>query len=244
MVPDPPEVLERFNAQLGLVDMLARQLARSLGGRCSVERDDLISAGRVGLLNAARRFDPAQGVTFSHFASFRVRGAMLDAVRENSTIPRYDYYRLKALTVADQFSDGDWHRVHVGAIVPAAMSEGSAERSLDEHLQAMVDAAAISLIVDGSGEVTSDGIAVAGDNPEEAYSRAEQMARIESELDAMVDERVLTASEREIVQRHYFGGQSITQIATELNFSKAWVSEQHTRAISRLSERLRESDLP
>ncbi|MFZ9677483.1 MAG: RNA polymerase sigma factor FliA [Quisquiliibacterium sp.] len=53
-----------------------------------MELDELIQVGMVGLIEAARAFDPTKGFEFENFALNRVRGAMLDEVRRQSYLPR------------------------------------------------------------------------------------------------------------------------------------------------------------
>ena len=53
-----------------------------------MELDELVQVGMVGLIEAARAFDPTKGFEFEHFALSRVRGAMLDEVRRQSFLPR------------------------------------------------------------------------------------------------------------------------------------------------------------
>ena len=101
--PDSPEVLQRVSAGLSIVDQVARRFARSLRG--SVEFDDLVGYGRVGLLAAARRFDPDRGIPFEAYATFRVRGAVLDAIR-GMALPRRTYERMRAADAATRFSEG------------------------------------------------------------------------------------------------------------------------------------------
>jgi RNA polymerase sigma factor for flagellar operon FliA len=69
---------------------LVRKIASILISRlpASVELDDLIQVGIIGLIDAARQFDPSQGVQFETFASQRVRGAMLDELRREDWMPR------------------------------------------------------------------------------------------------------------------------------------------------------------
>ncbi len=69
-----------------LVDRCARRLAARTGH--AVQADDLWSAGAMGLLEAARRFEEAQGVKFETFAEHRIRGAMLDEMRRMDHLPR------------------------------------------------------------------------------------------------------------------------------------------------------------
>lgn len=81
---DPIE--ERVNAFAPLVKKLAYHLVARLPA--SVEVDDLIQAGLIGLMEAARHFDPAAGVQFETYATQRIRGAMLDELREADWLPR------------------------------------------------------------------------------------------------------------------------------------------------------------
>jgi RNA polymerase sigma factor FliA len=69
-----------------LVGKVAKRLARRLPSHVSI--DDLISAGMLGLLEAADRFDPARGQKFESFAEFRIRGAMLDDLRLRDSLSR------------------------------------------------------------------------------------------------------------------------------------------------------------
>jgi len=69
-----------------LVDRVARRLASRTGG--AVAADDLWSAGAMGLLEAARRYDPSRDVKFESFAEPRIRGAMIDEMRRMDHLPR------------------------------------------------------------------------------------------------------------------------------------------------------------
>ena len=53
-----------------------------------VEADDLIQAGMIGLLNAAKNFSPSKGANFETYAGIRIRGAMLDEARRANWTPR------------------------------------------------------------------------------------------------------------------------------------------------------------
>ena len=224
-VADSPEVLELFHSGLGLVDVIARQVARSVGP--TIEYDDLVSAGREGLLHAARRFDAARGVPFLAYASLRVRGAIGDGVRQMSHLPRRAYERLAALEAAAEVSAGAAERTFAdGAIADPA----AARRALEEHLSSMAMAAGIGIAVETRGE--TDG----GDgSPEEALARAELLHIVRGALTEF------DADEQKIIQRHYFQGERMEEIAHDLDMSKSWASRLHTRAIERLTKRLRGS---
>jgi RNA polymerase sigma factor for flagellar operon FliA len=70
----------------GLVERVVRRMGRRLPSH--IDRDDLIAAGMIGLLEAADRFDPARGEKFESFAEFRIRGAILDDLRERDSMSR------------------------------------------------------------------------------------------------------------------------------------------------------------
>lgn len=76
---------------------LVRKIALRLRGSlpASVELDDLISEGTIGLMDAFRRFDPSRGVKLEHFAARRIRGAMLDWLRHEDPHGRYARERMK-----------------------------------------------------------------------------------------------------------------------------------------------------
>lgn len=229
-VVDSPEILQRFEQQLELVEIIVRQVARTLGS--SMELDDLRSFGREGLLEAARRYDSERGVPFKAYANFRVRGAVIDGVRATGRLPRRVHARLHALQSASRYSEGKAEDAQVPP--PPGSGAAQAHQALSDHLAAMATAMAtgfLSETVRGEeGELTS----VAPDqSPEEALARAELLHLVK----AAVAE--LPQQEAELVRRHYFGGERFDAVAEELGLSKSWASRLHSRAMERLSKRLR-----
>jgi len=81
---DNPDDLVVSNAKL--VKRIAFHLMNRLPP--SVQAEDLIQAGMIGLLDAARNYDPSQGASFETYAGIRVRGAMLDEIRRSDWTPR------------------------------------------------------------------------------------------------------------------------------------------------------------
>ena len=73
-------------AHLGMVKRVALHLKVRLPP--FMELDELIQVGMIGLLEAARAYDPAKGIEFENFAHSRVRGAILDEVRRLSFLPQ------------------------------------------------------------------------------------------------------------------------------------------------------------
>src|SRR5215216_1441254 len=95
-----PSTTDLVNEHLWLVDRLARQTARKLPSY--VDRSELWSAGALGLVDAARRYDPTQKVPFAAYATARVRGEMLETARQADLAPRRLRRSLRELSEATE----------------------------------------------------------------------------------------------------------------------------------------------
>jgi RNA polymerase sigma factor FliA len=226
---DSPETLERFHEALPLVDQIAHKMSKSLGK--SVTFDELQSWGQFGLLLAARRFDPSHGVPFRAFASYRVKGAMIDELRKLSHLPRRVHQRLRMLSAADSYSESA--APEVLGVPPEPGSRADAQRLLDDHMARMATAMAIGLVgtpafADG-GELT-----VVDETSPEDQLELEQLRHL---LRTHVAD--LPEQEEELVRRHYFEGERFDLVAKDLGLSKSWASRLHTRAVARLTKRMR-----
>jgi RNA polymerase sigma factor for flagellar operon FliA len=228
-VTQASEELLRFESGLDLVEAIARRIAREVGA--SAELADLVSYGREGLLDAARKFDPARGVPFRGYASFRVRGAIIDGVRQSARLPRRAYERLNGLAAANRVSEGAAEDAFGPA--PPGSTPADAERALGEHLAAMATAVAVGLLTTTAYNDEGERVPVAPQaSPEDALGRAELLAVVRR---AILE---LPAEEQTLVRRHYLEGERFDHVAAELGLSKSWASRLHTRAIKRLSAKL------
>jgi len=73
-------------SHMQLVRKVARRVARTLPRHVGV--DDLVGAGALGLVDAARKYDPTRGIAFDAYASIRIRGAIMDQLRAFDFVPR------------------------------------------------------------------------------------------------------------------------------------------------------------
>lgn len=221
---------DRVEGALDLVDAIAGHLHRTVGSPASLE--DLISAGREGLLEAARRWDPARGVPFHAYATYRIRGAVLDGMRRLGHLPRRAYARLRGIEAASRLSEAVHEDLAVG---PAPGSgAGDADSKLADHLAAMATAMAVGLLA--APAVGDDGAITAVDglpDPEQHAEYTELLARVRSAIS------LLPEVEGTLVRRHYLEGEQFDEVARDLGISKSWASRLHARAIHRLTKRLR-----
>jgi len=225
---EAPEVLARFHAELDLVDIIARQLGRRVSRTVSL--DDLRSFGREGLLQAARSFDASRGVPFRRWANVRIRGAMIDGLRQWGNLPRRLYRELRAFEAADRvletYDEED-------AANPATTPEAADDR-LTAYLAGLATAIAVGTMVAAPREsVDPDGRDV---TPEDLLAQAELLARVKEIV------HDLPVQERTLVERHYFGGDTLDDAAASLGLSKSWGSRLHARAIESIARELRKSE--
>lgn len=222
---DPPEVLARFRAESDLVDVVARQMARRLAR--AVTLDDLRSFGQEGLLAAARSFDESRGVPFRRWANLRIKGAMIDGVRQWGGLPRRVYRELQGAAAGDlQLAAYD----EEDAASPAGTPE-AADVRLTSYLAGIATAIAVGTMVAAPREnVDPEGRDV---TPEDLLGNAELLARVKTIVAALPDQ------ERTLVERHYFKGETLDDAAASIGLSKSWGSRLHARAIESIALELR-----
>ncbi|WP_434356287.1 RNA polymerase sigma factor FliA [Parasalinivibrio latis] len=102
---DSQAFLERFSP-------LVKRIAHHLIGRlpASVQVEDLIQAGMVGLLEAQQNYDPSKGASFETYAGIRIRGAMLDDIRRGDWVPRSVHKASRQISEAISVLEGELSR--------------------------------------------------------------------------------------------------------------------------------------
>lgn len=217
-----------FHSEIGLVEIIAKQISHSINGL--VDMDELMNAGREGLFEAARKFDPDQGVQFRTYANYRVRGAIIDAVRQATWLPRRMLEGVRALQAVGQICEGAV--AHVFKDIDADATFESPREALRDQLSGLVAAATIAVEACG-GEDDEPHVALAG-NPEEAYARSELLQLVRTTLNEMGE------LEANVVRHYYFEHRDLETTAAALGIRAPWASRLLSRAIARLAKRLRD----
>lgn len=226
---DPPEVLERFNAELSLAETIAKHMARSIGG--AVPFDDLLSAAREGLFDAARKFDTSRQVPFGAYANSRIRGAIVDSLRKMGPLPRSLYARISAYEAVDALSQVEAQaafRKNNGAAEPAA-----AEKRLNDHLADLATAAVMGFAKDSPDSVADAASELL--NPEEALAQAELFDQMRQLIDKLPQDYAC------VIRYYYFENRSLEVTAEKMQMSVSWACRVHARAIAALGKLLKES---
>lgn len=213
---------------------LVKKIAYHMAGRmpASVEADDLIQAGMMGLLEAASHFEHDKGASFETFASIRIRGAMLDQVRREGWAPRTLTKRVRDMSQAMRRVEHRKGREASGAEVASEMGIG-----LDEYHELLRDAG--SLKVFSLDQLSEDGF----DVPDSEDSIDKPLgALLEAGFTEALTEQIDGLPEREkmVLALYYERGLNLKEIGEVLEVSESRVSQIHSQAVLRLRSRLGE----
>ncbi len=203
---------------LSLVSAIARKILATLPD--FVEMDDLIGFGRVGLVEAARRFDPSRGVLFQTFAYYRIRGAVYDGIRKMAWFPSHATPTLRFEAGATELM-GDSCDREGGERGP-----GTVEERISETRETIENLAMVRLLsFEGEGEI---------DLPDPSEGPLEITGV--RELAALVRGCVsrLDPKERSVIEDYYFRDLTLEEAGAKLGLSKSWTSRLHARALGRL----------
>ena len=212
-------IQELMNSCQGLVRSIAWKIHQKVPR--SVELDDLIGYGQVGLAEAARDYDQERETQFTTYAYHRVRGAILDGLSTMSWFKQADYHRGRYEYAANDVLNAD------GAHV-----EGETEIEwFTRTTRSLCGAYVMTLVADTSED---PGVKTSSDDiePSAHIDRSETQAVVRSLLADLPDQ------EQSLMRRVYYDGWSIKQAGEEIGISKAWASRLHARGLERLAMRL------
>jgi RNA polymerase sigma factor for flagellar operon FliA len=212
---------------LALVHSIAGKLKRTLGR--SIDFEDLVGYGAKGLVEAAERFDPRHGVSFTTFAYYRVRGAMLDGLRTMGWYSRGDYARYRAEERANEYLQNQADRA--GAAKESGEPQPDTAAAL-EGIAALLSGIATVHIT--SLEAAS---ALADDRlppPDADLERLQATARVRAAVARLPDK------ERRLMELYYFADKNLAEAGAALGLSKSWACRLHARAVVLLRSLLNE----
>lgn len=215
----PPSHAELVERHLDYASALARQIHARLPAH--VDFAELEQYARLGLVEAANKFDAARGAQFTTFAYYRIRGAVFDGLRRMTGVPHSVFSQAKALTLTD-----------------AALSEvlEGADACHDEELMASLFESAVAQagFVSALSELGDEDAFDPPDprDDEDPVERDDILARLR-ELVAELEPR-----ERELVDWLYTQSLSMSECGARLGLDKAQISRRHARILGQLRAHL------
>ena len=211
---------------------LVKRIAHHLMGRLpdSVQVDDLIQAGMIGLLEAARKYDGGKGASFETYAGIRIRGAMLDEIRKGDWAPRSVHRNSRRISDAIRQVESEKGRDAEDSEVAAALGI-----SQDEYHQILKDSAGCRLFSyeeivenDGGHEFTDETTPGPGAGMERDAFRKHLAEAIGA----------LPEREQLVLALYYDEELNLKEIGAVLGVSESRVSQLHSQATHRLRARL------
>ena len=225
--------------QLRKYSPLVRRLAHHMIAKLppSVELDDLIQVGMIGLTEAIARFEPTQGVQFETFASQRIRGAMIDELREGDWMSRGSRKSQKDIEQAVSRLQQKLQRVPKESEIAAELGMVLADY---QHLLAKVRGTQLVYLEDISGNSDDeDGFLDRHMGDSEADPSAKlQDHRMRTALVAAIN--VLPEREQQIMSMYYEHDMNLKEIAAVLGVTESRICQLHSQSIARLRSKLRE----
>jgi RNA polymerase sigma factor FliA len=216
------------------VRLIARRMYHHI--KCRLELDDLISAGTVGLIAAIDRFDSSRNLQLKTYAEFKIRGAILDAIRANDSVSREDRDRMKKIVDATSRLEQKLHREVTREEIAAEL--GVEEKECAEPMIAAAGSTPLSLdsrLSGNNGIATFSDMLAADDRTPEAMVEDSELRKVVS--GALAE---LPAPSGRVLTLHYGHGMTMRKIAPLLDMSEWQVQETRRKAIAALRVRLTE----
>lgn len=198
---------------------IASRVAKSLS--LSSEYDDILCNARLGLLEAAKRFEVAQNVDFRTFAYYRIKGAIYDGLRKSGWLPRSVYARLKF----EEASNDYLQFVSENNIA----KETTNDMAIANTVNTLASIYIISL--DANEELDVE------DTSQEDLERRAEYHQIRAHMRDAIGS--LPPKEKQLVMMYYFQNRTLEEAGEKLKLSKSWVSRLHARALELLFKRIR-----
>jgi len=211
---------------LPLVQAIARKVKKAVSA--TIDFEDLVGYGAKGLVEAAERFNPAQGVSFGTFAYYRIRGAMYDGIRAMGWYSRADYARYRAEERTNQYLQT--HADQEGAARaqnPAAAggARPDAAETLASVAEVLSGVATIHITsLEAASRVADESLPA----PDSAVDTVRLSRRVRDALKTLPDK------ERQLMELYYFGDKNLEEAGSELGLSKSWACRLHARAVDLL----------
>jgi len=222
---------ERVIQHAPLVKRIAYHLLNRLPD--SVQVDDLIQAGMLGLLESIKNYDASQGASFDTYAGIRIRGAMLDEVRRSDWTPRSVHK--KSRMVSDAIREIENKTGREARDVDVAEHLGIA---IDEYNHILQDSSSCRIF--SVEELAEDGDHYLDDVLDHEQGPVDSISR--EDFQQALAKAIMSLPERErlVISLYYDEELNLREIGEVLNVSESRVSQISTQAILRLRSRLSE----
>jgi RNA polymerase sigma factor for flagellar operon FliA len=206
----------------------------SIGLPKSVNKDDLISLGMLGLYDALEKFDPSRDLKFDTYASFRIRGAIIDGLRKEDWLPRSSREKSKRIdSVIEKLE-----QKHMRTVTPKEVADelGMTEEEVQQTVTEGFFANVLSLddgLKDQDDLSDSPKYTIKDDKtltPEEKMLKEELVDKLVSVIEQ------LNEKEQLVISLFYKEELTLTEIGQVMDLSTSRISQIHSKALFKLKK--------
>jgi RNA polymerase sigma factor for flagellar operon FliA len=203
----------------------------------NVSKDDILSAGLVGLYDALKKFEPARDLKFDTYASFRIRGSIMDGLRKEDWLSRTTREKTKRIEQISHELEQIYHRLPLPEeiAVAAGMSTMEVETAIKDSLFSNI----MSIEEKPKGESNRLKEGVGYSIPDESALLPEKHVlqnEVKEELKTGIQS--LTANEQIVISLIYKEDLTLTEIGQVLDLTTSRISQIHKKAIFKLKKEL------
>ncbi|MEC0183365.1 FliA/WhiG family RNA polymerase sigma factor [Paenibacillus peoriae] len=213
---------------LHIVEYVSGRLA--VGLPKNVSKDDLASNGVMGLIDALEKFDYGRGLQFETYASWRVRGAILDGLRQGDWVPRS--VREKAKKIEDAYQHLEQRYLRTVSDEEMSHYLDVSEKEFQNMIQEVAVMSIVSLEDPIREEESETRLSLLVDEKAKNPDHKVNEFTLRDALAQGIDK--LTEKERIVVSLLYYEDLSLSEIAEVMSLSPSRISQLHSKAILRL----------
>jgi RNA polymerase sigma factor FliA len=219
---------ELINQYIPYASSIANRVCQSLSS--AVDYEEVLCNARLGLLEAAKRFDDTQDVDFKTFAYYRIKGAIYDGLRRSGWLPRTLYAKIKFEEAANDYMQNKALYNRDSETGEKEKAEGGKkENAVVETVNSLASIYIISLDASEDFEV-EDPKAV---NVEQRTEFMQVRKHMRNAIGTLPEK------EKMLIMMYYFQNRTLEEVGERLGLSKSWTSRLHARALSLLFKRIR-----
>lgn len=214
---------------------LVKRIAHHLKGRLppSVQIEDLIQAGMIGLLEASKNYDDTKGASFETYSGIRIRGSMLDEIRKGDWAPRSVHRNTRKITQTIRKLENLSGRDAKDHEVAAELNI-----SLDEYHKMLQDSVGTRIFgfddLGVSEDLVPEGIAGYFPSPLEGLQKSDFYKSLAKGVTSLPER------ERVVLALYYDEELNLREVGAVLGVSESRVSQIHSQAMLRLQSRMKD----
>ncbi len=201
---------------------IANKVIQTLSNDADIE--EIICNARLGLLEAAKRYDPKYNVDFKTFSYYRIKGAIYDGLRKTGWIPRSLYAKIKFEQASNEYLQTMSDR--------SLRTKMSPDEEMSEIYETVNSLASIYIISIDANEETLD----IEDKKANDIERKAEFQKIKEFMRQAIEE--LPEKERKLIKMYYFQNKTLEEAGEKLKLSKSWTSRLHARALEMLFKKI------